>query len=193
METYYFLAVICCLVPFIIGGIWFAMHDLEKSQIPTFSSVKVTPQNPEEIMVKGYSYINHENALLHKLEQVNTYSPDFRTPNTMDHWFKRHTGLLCHDGECLAYINRFGHIEDTFWKNIEELGLKPEENEKFQRLLISISYSKYTEKYHPNFRNLLFNYGKRYKLMPKILKILDNDPRFAHAKETYENGRKYAV
>jgi hypothetical protein len=145
------------------------------------------------MMVQQYYYTDNQTPLRKKLALVDTLDPKKRDINEMDHWFKRNTAQICHNAECLAYINHYGHLEDTFWKNIEDLGLKIEEDEVFQRLLISISFHEFTEQYYPNFRNLLFSYGKRYRLMPKVLEVLDNDLRFARPRETYEFGRRCAT
>lgn len=196
MEIYYLLAVICCLTPFIGGGIWFALRcdkeSDEKSPVPSLTS-KFSFEDYESIMIHYYSPYGGNSSLREKLENVNPLASNRRAINAWDHWFRRHTADCYHDGDCLAYINHYGYIEDTFWKNIDELGLKPEKDLKFQLLLISVYYNEYIEQYYKNFSNLLFNFGKHYQLMPEVQNILNNDQRFAQSKKTYEFARKCAA
>ena len=194
MESYLFSAVACVMMIFIIGGLWFAIHDNEKLQ-PAFRPSHVPKYSPEDLdamMVQHYYYTDDQTPLRKKLALVDTLDPKKRAINEMDHWFRRNTAQICHNAECLAYINHYGHLEDAFWKNIEDLGLKIEEDEVFQRLLISVMYSKHGEIYFTNFNNLLYRFGKLYSLMPKILHILGNDERLNAAKHTYETGRAHS-
>lgn len=141
------------------------------------------------IVIKSF-YAEHS-ALRDKLEHVNLLDPQKRKQDPWDIWFKQNTKRLCHDGACLAHISRYGHIEDTFFKNIARLELDVAHDSEFQRLLISVSYNSYAGEYYPNFRNLLFTYARHYDLLPEILEVLDKDERFANAKEVYEDGLKY--
>ena len=194
MEQYYFFLVLW-FAPFIIGGIWFAARDSalpETIKAPYSLPHDITAENADELMVHKYWYTNPQNALLSKLEKVDTLEPEMRAINYMDHWYKRNTELLMHDGECLAYINHYGHLGDTFWKNINSKGIKPQKDEKFQRLLVSVYYNAYTNAYCENFSNLLFRYAKYWSLMPKVRHILETDERFASTKDTYEFGHSYA-
>ncbi len=192
MEHYYLLIVICCFLPFILGGIWFARHDCSK--IPREIKKSATSPRAEDEMLKEYYYdefSTHYNGLLSKLKKVNLYDPRIRIADEMDVWFKTMTRELMHDGNCLAYINHYGHLEDTFWKNIQELNISPEQDEKFQRLIVSV-YKTDWGVWIRNFCNLPFNYGQRYKLSPNVEKILNNDSRFQDVKQTYELARGYA-
>ena len=197
MELHYLLAVICCFVPFIIGGIWFARHDTQK--VSPIRSVPVSlPVIPgcEDLMLKEYCFdefssFNRFNSLLAKLKKVNLYNPRTRAADKMDNWFKEATPQLMHDGNCLAYINHYGHIEDSFWLNMANLGLKPEQDRKFQQLLISISKTGWGV-WIENFNNLLFHFGKNYQLLPEVENVLNADSRFAIPKQTYEFARECA-
>lgn len=144
---------------------------------------------PDNTIVKSFLYAH--SALRDKLKRVNTLDPKKRAQDPFDIWFKINTKLLCHDGACLDHISRYGHIEDTFFKNIAQLNLDVAHDLEFQRLLISISYNSHAGEYYPNFRNLLFTYARHYDLLPEILEVLNTDERFAHAKEVYEDGLKY--
>jgi len=195
MEHYYLFSVICCLLPFIAGGIWFAWHDDEPVHQMT-AEAKVFPvsQAAEDLMLKEYyfdefSLFNRFNSLLIKLKEVNLYDPQTRPADKMDDWFKKVTSQLMHDGSCLAYINHYGHLEDSFWLNIANLGLKPEQDRKFQQLLISINKTSWGI-WIENFGNLLFHFGKNYQLLPEVESILQADSRFATPKQIYKFARE---
>ncbi len=198
MEIYYLWAVACCLMPFIGGGVWFALRDNKKPVEKSPSLVSSQPsksssEDYERMMIHYYSPYGDGSLLREKLENVDTLNPRKRIANAWDHWFRHHTADFCHDGECLAHINHYGHIEDSFWKNMKELGINPEQDEVFQRLLISVQYNNYCDRYFRNFSNLLFHFAQHWTLMPKIQQILDTDERFSDAKNTYEFSRHCAV
>ena len=193
MEHYYLLVVICCLSPFIIGGVFFSLHDKKREQSPKpgMSSASVCPQT-EKLMFREYSFSGRlDNRLLRELKKVNLYDPRTRVADEMDDWFKNVTSQLMHDGSCLAYINHYGHLEDSFWLNVASLGLKPEQDRKFQQLLISINKTGcgvWTE----NFNNLLFHFGMHYQLLPEVESVLRADSRFATPKQIYKFARECA-
>jgi len=198
MGHYYFLlVVIFCLSPFIVSGIWFAWHDNKplhrvKTEIKAFPLSKTA----EDLMFKEYSYdefklTNRYNNLLAELKKVNLYNPQTRPADKMDVWFKKVTSQLMHDGSCLAYIDHYGWIEDMFWLNIADLGLKPEQDKEFQLLLFSIYKTKF-DFWKSNFHNLPFQFGKNYQLLPEIENILNTDSRFSILKRTYEFARECA-
>jgi len=158
--------------------------------------VKTETKATKDLMLKEYSCYelssaNRFNDLLSKLKKVNLYNPQKRAANEMDDWFKKVTPQLMHDGSCLAYINNYGYLEDSFWVNIANLGLKPEQDKEFQQILFSVRKTS-CGYWMPNFRNLSFNYGKRYKLLPEIEHIVNTDSCFTTLKETYEFARKVA-
>lgn len=197
MENSYLFAVICCLLPFVIGGIWFAVHD-NNPECQTKPEMIQTPvvQGAEDVMLREYYYgigklFSPSNYLLKELEKVNVYDPRNRCADYMDEWFKNATPKLMHDGVCLAYINNHGHLEDAFWKNIEMCGLNPEQDKKFQQLLISV-YKTSWGIWLRNYSNLLFSYGMRYKLLPEIEDILNTDARFGDSKQSYNFARHCA-
>lgn len=195
MENY-LLAVICCLLPFIIGGIWFAVHDTERMQLPEPEVIKspIVPE-VEGFMLKCYFYsdfdFNPFNSLLEKLKKVNLYDPKTRPFDHMDEWFNGATQKLMHDGKCLAYIDRYGYLEDTLWKNIKELNLQPQTDVKFQKILVSVHKTDWGI-WIKNFNNLLFHYGELYELLPEIENIINSDSRFKYVRQTYNLARKYA-
>ncbi|MBO7097659.1 MAG: hypothetical protein J6W11_03365 [Alphaproteobacteria bacterium] len=159
---------------------------------PTAPSDKDNDKKEEiqgNIIVKSFLYAH--SALRDKLERVNLLDPQKRAQDPWDIWFKQNTKRLCHDGACLAHISRYGHIEDTFFKNIARLELDVAHDSEFQRLLISISYNSYIDEYRANFTNVLFTYARHYDLLPEILEVLNKDERFADAKEVYQDGLKY--
>ncbi len=199
MENYYLLAVMCCLLPFVLGGFWFAWHDnvsvqQKKNKI---AGIQLSPVlSSVGMMYREYSYDLYDldvfpDPLLSRLKKVNLYNPAERVPDMMDVWFKKATPKLMHDGKCLAYINHYGHIEDTFWKNVVELNLHPEADKEFQQLVVSC-YRTNWGIWHNNFDNLLYHFGKRYSLLPEIEIVLKEDKRLCLAKETYYLARKYS-
>jgi len=197
MEHYYLLIITCCLLPFITSVLWLARQD-ETSARQVETEIKISPvsQTTENLMFKEYyfdefSSFNRFNSLLAKLKKVNLYNPRTRAADKMDDWFKEVTPQLMHDGSCLAYINHYGHLEDSFWLNMTNLGLKPEQDRKFQQLLISISKTGWGV-WIENFDNLLFHFGKNYQLLPEVESILQADSRFALPKRTYEFARECA-
>ena len=196
MENYYLLAVICCFSPFIIGGFWFALHDTEqmKREKTEFNSALALPAI-EDFMFQEYSYWGFEtsnlfNKLLTKLKEVNVYDPRTRLVDGMDIWFKQVTPQLMHDGKCLGYIEHYGYLEDTFWKNIEKCGLHPEQDKRFQQLLISVNKSSWGFLVN-NFDNMLFHFGQHFELLPEIENILRTDARFWRPKDVYDLARKH--
>ena len=197
MENYYFFAVVFCLLPFVIGGIWRALHDTEPIRLPSPQNAHSLPLlKARDFMLREYYYdtLLHPkvySSLLVNLKKVNKYDPENRAHDRMDDWYKDNTRLLMHNGHCLAYINSFGHLESTFWKNIEELNLKPEQDIDFQRLLVSVHITNW-EIWMRNYNNLLFNYSLRYKFLPEIEEILKKDSRFETSRQSYEFAREYA-
>jgi len=191
MENYYLFVVFCCFLPFIGGGIYFALHDKEQLQnveprmrpFPFFRTA-------EDFMIRGYYYRDldfsyHSDGLLERLEKVNCYDPRNREPDKMDKWFKNATRKLMHDGYCLSYIDYHGHLSSTFWKNMSELGIKPEEDEKFQCLLVSVSKPSWGLR-TKNFGNLLYHYASHYELLPFVTELVMTDDRFADSRRLYE-------
>ena len=149
-------------------------------------------QSPEDFMLRRYSYCAPEasassDPLLQNLAKVNKYNPSTRLMDEMDYWFQNATPRLMHRGNCLALINSYGYIEETFWQNIQKLGLNPEKDAFFQKLLISVH--NVNSIWNKNFGNLLFSFGIRYELLPEVEKILREDPRFESAKNTYDLAR----
>ena len=196
MENY-FIAVLICLLPFVIGGIWYALHDSVSLKLPTPQKT-LSPPSPKakDFMLREYYYdrFSHPkvySSLLVNLKNVNKYDPETREHDKMDDWFRKNTRLLMHNGYCLAYINSYGHLESTFWKNIEELNLHPEQDIVFQKFLVSVHITNW-EIWMRNYNNLLFNYSLRYTLLPEIEDVLKKDARFETSLQSYKFAREYA-
>ena len=184
MEHYYYLAILGCLLLIAAGFYWITKDKkLNQKQLLLFSKPKA-----ENYMVREYAYdscSNPRNPLLSRLKDVPLYNPQTRPTSNMDIWFKMSTARLAHNGACLAYIEHYGHLEDAFWKNAAELGIKLEEDEKFQYILASVCKTSLGN-YCQNFSNMLFHFGCHHKLLPKIENIIFNDLRFIEVKQTYE-------
>ena len=184
MEHYYYLAILGCLLLIVAGVYWITKNKkLNLKQLLLFSKLKA-----ENYMVREYAYdsfSNPRNSLLSRLKDVPLYDPQMRPISKMDFWFKTTTARLAHDGACLAYIEHYGHLEDAFWKNVTELGIKLEEDEKFQYILTSVCKTSLGN-YCQNFSNMLFHFGCHHKLLPEIENIILNDLRFIEVKQTYE-------
>ena len=189
MEHYYYLGAAVCCATIIIGSlIWLKMQ--EKKQAKLENSPSSASSEKLCVIVKSFSFekcLNPCNMLLWELHKVNVYDPRLHKSDAMDEWFREHTQRLMHDGACLAYINHYGHLEDAFWRNIEELGLKPEEDVKFQCLLISISYGNL----YPNFPNLFYHYIEHREFLPKVKLVMDVDARFEKLRTIYALSKKY--
>ncbi len=144
MENYYLLVAICCLLPFIIGGIIFGSKDKKMEQSPKLrmSSAQVS-QKPEDLMFCEYRSDVIGNHLLQKLKKH--YDDDA--------WFLEATPQLMHDGDCLAYINDYLNLKIRFWENIQKLGIHADRDEHFQRLVFSVYPPKYgwVHNWHANF------------------------------------------
>ncbi len=185
---------IACLLLFMALGIIRCASSICKKQKITRTEDTSAPvlEPVKGVMFCKYSYANPSgNDLLSNLMKVNLSSPNTRPFDEHDKWFKEATPLLMHDGECLAYLNHYGYIADTFWKNIAELDLHPEEDKEFQQLLVSCYKTEWGGKvWWENFRNLLYIFGGGYRLLPEIENILDTDSRLAEAKDTYDRARK---
>ncbi|MBR1648040.1 MAG: hypothetical protein IJ689_00390 [Alphaproteobacteria bacterium] len=176
MENYYLLAIICCLLLFITVVLYLAGHGKKTMHLET------PPPKVRNLKLREYCYDNLSfNLLLQKLKKVNVYNPDKRKVNAMDAWFKEATPQLMHDGDCLAYINSYGYLERTFWNNIAELGINPEQDKAFQQMIFSVNNHGLN-----NFCNLPFGYARRYKLLPEVETIIKTDPRLNAAKRVYE-------
>ena len=165
MENYYLLVAICCLLPFIVGGIIFGSKDKKMEQSPKLrmSSAPVS-QKMEDLMFREYSYPLGEtgNRLLRKLKE---HCDD-------DAWFLEATPQLMHDGDCLAYINDYEKLRTRFWENIQKLGIHADRDERFQRLVFSVYQSKYglEHNWEPNFLPSSFrvfghSYAKHFEEM----------------------------
>jgi hypothetical protein len=159
MENYYLLVAICCLLPFIVGGIIFGSKDKKMEQSPKLriSSAQVG-QKPEDLMFREYSSDVIGNHLLKKLKK---HCDD-------DAWFLEATPQLMHDGDCLAYINDYEKLRTRFWENIQKLRIYADRDERFQRLVFSIYQTKYG--WEPNFLPSSFcffghSYAKRFEEM----------------------------
>ena len=187
LYHYCFWVVLCCLVLFISLGIYCFLRYRRKPK------VKTEPINPfdDSFLIQDYWEfdLEHSNRLLEQLENVRCTNPRERTPDCWDVWFKKSTEAFFHDAQCLARIQHFGYLEDLFWENIDELGLTPQDDEIFQCLIISVSSSEW---HRSNYQNLLYHFAKRYELLPQVKERLENDPRLARSRETYEHGRQNA-
>ena len=192
MNNYYFYLIMFfyCSLPFIICVAWYyALKNCKSGKKPAPNPVDVN-----SILFKEYRFLGlsaNFNSLLTNLKLVKTKDPAKRKTNKADDWFKCYTPEISHDGMCLAYINYHNALEDTFWKNMIDSGMNPEEDEEFQYLLISA---------HPlsrgvwgvNFYNLLGSFGKRWKLLPKVEELLNTDPRLDYSSQVYRLARKHA-
>lgn len=190
MEHYYYLGAAVCCATIIIGSIiWLKIREKKQAELENLSSSALSEK--QGVVVQCFSFercLNPFNMLLWKLHRVNVYEPKLRAPEAMDIWFRENTRRLMHDGACLAYIDYYGHLENVFWKNIEELGLKPEQDVKFQCLLISID----SENYFPNFSGLLRYYINHWDLLPEVKLIMDVDARFENLRTMYTLSKKCA-
>ena len=103
-------------------------------------------------------------------------------------------GVSKAEGDCLSYIDHYGHLTETFLKNIKDLGLKPEEDLIFQELLISVFPLEYGGKFYSNYTNILYLFilKMRCHLLPEIEDILNRDERLADSKEIYELALEHA-
>ena len=194
MEKLYLTAAIVCLLLVAAARVWCLLRKNNKQQkAETETSGSFDLKEVQSFMLKEYScYSSSKDPLFCHLLKVNRYNPETRPADSMDRWFEEATPQLMHSDSCLAYINHYGYIEDTFWKNIRKLGLHPEQDVKFQRLLISVYRLKTFGIWTENFCNLLFHFGAHYRLLPELEQILINDSRFADAKQTYELARKHS-
>lgn len=175
MENYYLLVAICCLLPFIVGGIIFGSKDkkMEQSPKPRMSSAPVR-QKLEDLMFREYSYPLGEtgNRLLRKLKE---HCDD-------DAWFLEATPQLMHDGDCLAYINDYEKLRIRFWENIQKLGIHADRDEHFQRLVFSVYPPKYgwVHTWHANF-------------LPSDLFIRDRKHDYTYVPEHVPAGARHYV
>lgn len=183
MDNFYVWIVIGCLLIFLAVMCLFAPKpEKEVSRHAIVSKI-----------FKKYSYIpdTHDDPLFINLTKVNTLDPQKRPPNKMDKWFYDHTLQLMHSGECLAYINHYGYLEETFWKNIEKSGFNPETDKTFQYLLISVS--KYSwGVWLVNFSNLLFHFGMHYQFLHEVKNVLKTDSRLESSKDVYDSAHEFA-
>jgi len=195
MNSYYLPVVIIGLMLICIGAVFLIKRRKKKPSLEQVQPKKLTyPRRKNKSLVRYYSYdsnSNSFNSLLMKLKDVSLYEPHMRPTNEMDRWFKENTHSISHNGSCLSYLNKYRVLHMTFWKNVKELGLKPDKDEKFQRLLISV-YPQSGGLYCENFRYLLFHYAKQYKLLPQVEEILKTDSRFKDPLVTYQFARKNA-
>jgi len=185
MQDYYLLVIVGAPILLAIGTVWFVIRR---------KKLKVSNQTPENDLINDYSYnsasAKTSDPLFIKLRKVSLESPETREPNEMDEWFRNATPELCHSGICLSYLNDYRVLQLTFWKNVADLGLKLDQDEKFQRLLISVYSTSFG--HYENFRYLTFHFAKRFSLLPQIEEILNTDTRFSDTRITYEFGRKVA-
>ena len=194
MEYHYLLSVAFCFSPFIISGIWFSLHNNARVK-PSKPRMLTSPAflATEDWMLRDYFYGVVESAgpfnrLMANLKKVNLIDPELREHNKMDDWFYKATPKLMHSGKCLAYINHYGHLNHSFWHNMEVGNFDPEHDLEFQKLLVSVCET-CSGMWMTNFGNLLSCYGEHYKLLPEIEDILDTDARFESAKITYNLAR----
>jgi hypothetical protein len=150
-----------------------------------------------DIMLREYYYAfcskaTSADTLLAMLKKVNVYNPKTRQPDEMDEWFRKATPLLMHNGNCLLYINNYGYLEDTFWKNVSELNLHPEQDKIFQQLLFSCHYVDIWGCWYNNFNNMLYHFGYNYNILPEIEDRINSDERLKFAKDVYYRAKEYA-
>ena len=123
---------------------------------------------------------------MNKLYQMDKTDPAKRACNWYDEWFERNVEYFADKGRYLAYINKYGWLEDKFWECIKE----PDKNLKLQKLLISVYPLRDFGLYAENFSNMLFHYAQKYQFAPEQQKIIDSDERFAAVKRTCEIARR---
>jgi len=193
MEYYDFWNVLYCLVPLIAAFLLLAHYQgrtkPQKGQSEAPSENELTA---EDLIINESDQSclsNPFNSLFDNLKKVNLYDPQTRPEDSKDRWFKKHTAELMHDIACVAYIACYGHLENTFWKNIEALNLEPQNDFVFQKLIASVHCTPWGI-CGQNCSNLLFSFGTRWKLLPCIAHIIETDPRFDSVKTTYEVARR---
>jgi len=172
MENYYLLVAICCLLPFIVGGIIFGSKDKKMEQSPKLrmSSAQVG-QKPEDLMFREYSSDVFGNHLLQKLKK---HCDD-------DAWFLEATPQLMHDGDCLAYINEHEHLAAMFWENIQKLRIHADRDERFQRLVFSIHRTS-TGRWTPNFITYRGDFRYPADIFDDIIEEMQYDDCFPTSK-----------
>jgi len=190
MENYYSLALLCGVSLIAAIAIWLSKLQEKKEEKGSAKS-SFARHSTTTSLFRDYSYnsfCNQGNLLLSNLKDVCLYDSKTRPINPMDRWYKDNTANLSHDGACLAYINHYGYLEDTFWKNVKELGIDLAKDKSFQRILVSVCKTSLGY-YQKNFSNMLFHFARYYTLLPEIDDIIQNDERFAEVKATYNLGR----
>lgn len=187
MEHYYSLVILICPILIIAGAVWFVrFKDGKVALIKTKLKSLFVRRTADDSLFKEYSKQDYsESSLLTKLRELSIRNPHNCHVNSMEGWFKENAKKMTHDGACLAYIEHYRYLEELFWKNIEETDVKIDQDEKFQRILISVCQTT-PGVYTQNFSKMLFHFGMKHHLLPELEALIQNDPRFKDPKHTYE-------
>ena len=148
-----------------------------------------TKSRKSRLLIKEYSIYQlslrkKANNLLEQLMEVDCTSKDVLEK---DNWFRANTLNFMRDGECLTFINHYKNVLEIFFKNMEILEIRPEKDEMFQSLIVSIS----SANEGANFSNLLYCYATRWSLLPEIETQLMEDVSFLAVKHMYLYARDH--
>lgn len=126
------------------------------------------------------------------LKNLDKTDPRERTFNLWDKKFKELTPVLYKYDEALEFINKFGHIEETYFLNLTDEDAK---NIAFQRKICSVRKGFLPGEYYAEYSNLLVRFLKRWDLDEVVKAELQNDAQKQDIIRlynlfSYEKGRK---
>lgn len=194
MENSVLLIIGIMIVPWVIGGIFFAIKDHDSNPYPKIEdkeSSLTAPTWPDDYIRIYYNGLFETlkkpkvAELYCELQKVNKGKLKDRKPDKHDLWFDANIKNFCKYGEILAYIALYGNLTDRFIAGLKN----PQYDEEFQRHLVSIYQNRYDKRYHLNCQNLLWYYLERWDLLPCIRRTIIEDERFEQALNMYKRQR----
>jgi hypothetical protein len=185
------------IVPAVIGGIIFAMHDRSGNPYPQIESYDlgyVEPTWPEGYVFEGrggnfaWDAGSVLDKMYRKLEKVDKTNLSSRKRNELDDWFDSHISVFCKHSEFLAYIAIYGNLTSRFIAGLKD----PEHNVELQKNLVSLVHNSIFDTYRPNCINLLWDYLGKWDLTDEIKETITTDPRFTYIANMYHRRRDNA-
>lgn len=129
----------------------------------------------------------NETEVVELLSKVDVTDPQKRCRNVYDGYYKKLLPCLYKYGEALRIINRYGHLADTFFRVLTDIGSNP----KWQYKLCEVEVNEFMpqDPYFARYGNLLFGYVRRYDLLPEVKEELFQNPKYKRVVEIYEIAR----
>lgn len=127
-----------------------------------------------------------EAQIMRILNKMDKTDPKKRARNCFDVRFVQIVPVLHNYDEALCFLNRYGHICDTYFRLLKNA----DKNAALQRQLCRLRYNSFAERYFAEYPNLLCAYFKRWDLCPEVKAEIWDDEKYRDVVRIYQLFRK---